>query len=391
MLASLCKLCDRNNQFYTCEDFAQDCSEKATFCVLVDASKRDTRFCGLNRVDQTEPDFWDCGFENEMEFKSPEQYRRAQTRRFIRWLLIIQVCVWGVVGVMALVYPHSIVFNVVISDEYSEHFRVMTHHQLALADQQAAADILAAQVADDSSVIGSLLNKIFSAADTTAQDKAAVMSELQESAFLIAKMHPEMVAMTMPTQIVGACYLFFAIMSAIMRLDDFSLVPSIATPYILWFVTSAVGMAVASAGRGEGMASSNFTFTMLGLSVLGAFVWFGLRERLTSILQQAPPEVRDAYFAGGGRLVARFDDDDEERDLERIKVAEHDASEERKLQRSSSAFATSSIPYIFNCCPTTTSPRDDLERIARTTKVVSIPSSLPTLPPDSSSSSSSPP
>lgn len=221
--------------------------------------------------------------------KSPMTVRRLQAKRVIRWVLIIQSILFITIGALALLNPKTVVFNVVIDDDYREHFGVQTHRP-TVADVQLSRP---PTVEESGSIVSDFLKRVFASPDTSEQEKIAMLQELEVSNQKLAQLHPEQVALTTPTQLYGAVLLYFAIKSLVIRAYTFELTPAFTTDHLVWFACNLVGMVVAAPGRGEGMASTNFVAFMLMVNGCLLVVWLYIRKKIDDIMLLAPREERE--------------------------------------------------------------------------------------------------
>lgn len=279
MLKHSCKVCTDPN--YSSGDFASDCQENCVCCV-VDANHREERFCAFTTVDPNTHDWFDCGHANESDMEDPHIRQRRQNERWVRRLFIVGLLIWGAVGVIAVIDPTAVMFNVVVDEEYRSKLEEGKRMQESVArlEEKKKEEERGANV-----IIG-FLNELLRSEKLNEKDRekdrTAVMHVLELASEKLQSAHCAAVVVTAPIKVYGAACIFYALTCMFLWFEEVRMLASVTSTHLAWYTCSLIGYALSTAGHGRTMESSIFTTCMLAFSAIMAIAWIIMRERIMS-------------------------------------------------------------------------------------------------------------
>lgn len=272
--AATCRLCTPGSE-YTTGECASDCQQNCVCCV-VDSTHRDERFCAFTTVDHNTYDYFDCGQADEAEMESPQVRQRRQTERWIRYFFIIGMLLWGTVGIISIINPTAVMFNVVVDEEY----RSKLEEGKAMKNSVALLEEKKKEEERGATAITNFLNELLRSDKASDQDKTAVMHVLELASEKMESAKCAAVVVTAPIKVYGAACIYYAVTCLFMWLEEVQLRSFSTSTHLAWYVCSIIGYALAATGHGRTMESSNFTFLMLVVSGIMSAAWVLVRERI---------------------------------------------------------------------------------------------------------------
>lgn len=277
MLKSGSRVC--TDPDHTLGDFVSECQSNCVCCV-VDANHRDERFCALTTIDPNTHDWFDCGHANEADMENPHVVQQRQNERWVRRLLFLGLLIWGAVGVMAVIDPTSVMFNVVVDEEYRSQLEEGKNlqEQAALLERKKEEEERGAKFIIN--FLNDLLRSEKMSEKEREKDKTAIMHVLELASEKVHSAHCAAVVVTAPIKVYGAACIYYALTCMFLWFEEVRMNTSVTSAHLAWYACSLIGYALATAGHGRTMESSFFTLCMLGFSAVMAVAWVVMRERI---------------------------------------------------------------------------------------------------------------
>jgi hypothetical protein len=208
--------------------------------------------------------------------ENPQVRQRRQTERWIRYCFIVGMLVWGTVGIIAIINPTAVMFNVVIDEEY----RNKMEEGKAMKNSVALLEEKKKEEERGATAITNFLNELLRSDKASDQDKTAVMHVLELASEKMESAKCAAVVVTAPIKVYGAACIYYAVTCLFMWLEEVQLRSFSTASHLAWYVCSIIGYALAATGHGRTMESSNFTFLMLVFSGIMSALWVFIRERV---------------------------------------------------------------------------------------------------------------
>lgn len=233
---------------------------------------------------------------------SSKKYDATRLAITFKTLLVIFATIFGIIGLVCVISPERVVFNVVVVDEFRLQLGLQEEkmHQQD-AEAQAHKDTVMAMLKSSMSGISSLFE---SSDDVSKEDLAKIREQLGQVENNLIYTKPEAVSITEPTSMMGGAMLFYAFMCIYQLTLDLPVLIDLRNVYIhwMWFGSGLIAIVAASSGHGRNMENSSFVMALIVFYVAG-MVAFGIMERSFH-----------SYFRDHGNLIkyTLSDEDDEE-------------------------------------------------------------------------------
>lgn len=278
MFVAICKLLDRENTLYDCEDFSRQCSEEAYCGVPIKANERSERCCVCTGTSE-DNDYFDCGYLKEDEMKDEQEYRTDKLHRYIRWALIAQIIFWGILGAIFVTHPEMAQFDIMMNNEYVSalnaqsyrHFQPDTSH----VSQKEKGFVLSSLF--NSLDITEMFSKFSNPPEVTVSEKERFIEHTSEVVEGLVK-HAVDNSIATPARMLGVLFIQFAVLSLYQRISVFDLSTFTLSQHVIWAGSAIFCCAVASSG-----ASSQFIFFMAAFNVCMLVAWLLIDKQISQL------------------------------------------------------------------------------------------------------------
>jgi len=313
----MCILPCFSDPLYDSGDFKNDVSGYLTdgYCCVVDVDDKDdnsSRCCDLRRSNKKKQDL---GFGYVGDGKKIPSKRKIEynTVRNTKTILLIQFAFWIIFGMSLLLFPRSVMFSLLTSEEYlQENGYVATEKELLTEHQyQERVDKLTDESkeerANESMAMKALhtaLTTLFGDGSTaTEKEKREAERTLVESVNaraerLVSTKPP--VFLTSPARMFGAACAGFAVLSYIMRSSNLYALHSQTVGVIVWYFFIMCALILSAVDREGGSESTSFMMIILFVCGIMCFLWVSLRESLQRCIsidkQNVEPKNNNNYF-----------------------------------------------------------------------------------------------
>jgi hypothetical protein len=245
-----------SDPLYDSSDFKNDVDDWLTrgYCCVADPDENSSRCCDLRRTSRDKKDlgFGFVGDEKKLPSRKRMQYSVVNKTKTI---LLVQFIFWIVFGMSLLLFPRSVMFSLLTSEEYlQENGYVATQQELLTEQQyQERVDKLTDESKEERINEGVAMKALHTALTTLfgdgstatekekrAAEKALVNSVNARAERLASKKPP--VFLTSPARMFGAACAGFAVLSYIMRSSNLYALHSQTVGVIVWyfFIINAV-------------------------------------------------------------------------------------------------------------------------------------------------------
>lgn len=279
MIGAACKLLDRNNSLYDCEDFQNQCVSEFTCCVLIKPNERSDRFCTLTGLSE-ETDFLDCGYTGESEMKDEREYNIDRLKRFIRWQLIAQIVFWGILGSIFVFHPEAAQFDIMMTDEYVTALNAQSyrHFQPETLPESSKPQGFVFSSLLNSLDVGDIFSKFSNPPDVSPSDKEKFIMHTSEVVEGLVK-HAVDNSIATPARMLGVLFFQFAVISFYQRITPLDLETFNFSHHVIWAGSAIFCCAVASSG-----ASHQFIFWLAFFNVCMLISWL-MTDKQISLLK----------------------------------------------------------------------------------------------------------
>lgn len=278
MFTALCKLLDRDNNLYDCDDFTKQCSEEFTCCVPINSTERQERFCNWTGTSE-ENDYLDCGYIKENEMKDEKEYQTDKVKRYVRWALIAQIVFWGILGAIFITHPEMAQFDIMMTNEYVSalnaqsyrHFQPDSSHE----SQKKQGFVLSSLF--NSLDVTEMFSKFSNPPEVTVTEKERFIEHTSEVVEGLVK-HAVDNSIATPARMLGVLFFQFAVLSFYQRITSFDISTFSMSHHIIWAGSAIFCCAVASSG-----ASHQFIFFMAFFNVCMLVSWLLIDKQISQL------------------------------------------------------------------------------------------------------------
>lgn len=278
MIGACCKLLDRDNTLYDCEDFQNQCVTEFTCCVPIRANQRPDRFCTFTGISE-ETDYLDCGFVKESEMKEENEYQVDKLKRCMRWALIAQILFWGILGAIFVFHPEAAQFDIMMTDEYVSALNAQSyrHFQPEKIQESSKSQGFVFSSLLNSLDIGDIFSKFTNTPEITASDKEKFIAHTSEVVEGLVK-HAVDNSIATPARMLGVLFLQFAVISFYQRITNIEFETFSISHHVIWAGSAIFCCAVASSG-----ASHQFIFFMAFFNVCILVAWLMIDKQISQL------------------------------------------------------------------------------------------------------------
>lgn len=284
-------------------------------CCVFDSEYKNDRCCSLSRSFKSSPAFFCFGHVTDSEDMTAQRYAAAQLIKKYKVLLFIFACIFSIIGVVCVVSPETVVFNVVITDEFREQLGIQEAKSAPL-DEQIHKDTVMSMLKNSMNGLSSL----FDSSDEISREEVArirdMLSSVQNN---LVYSKPEAVSITEPTAILGGTFLFYAMMCVYQLTMSDSQLLDLRNVYLhgIWYGCCLVAIISASAGHGRNLENSKFVIALIVFYITGAVAFVILERMMHGYMHKFPP----ARYSISSSDDDRFNDDDDDDDDNREHVS----------------------------------------------------------------------
>lgn len=296
MLSDLSRTLDREDTF-SCSDFIGKVINQGTCCVCFDRDIKQSRFCDCRTYSADSTDYLDCGsVEESMSSNlSALDIKKRYTVRFARHVLRVAMVVSFLIGLVVLLKPEYLLFNVVSDHGYQKQLQTEAQVYEELSERLRQLEL--SKKPEYGGLIDQLIGILnIESKESVTQEKDILTKKLGMMDDRMEEERKEQMMAIAPMKMYGAVVFFYFFMSvfhyfkikskssnnSLVKDSGMSLSYDIPPYHIAWYAANFVGCAIASAGTGQGVTSSHFTFFWLAYNLVSGMVWIYLREKFNN-------------------------------------------------------------------------------------------------------------
>lgn len=264
-------------------------------CVCDPEEKTDARCCSFQRAYKSSPSFFCFGHVTDSQEMSDVKFAALNLAKQYKVLLFIFACIFSVIGLICVISPGTVVFNVVVSDEFREQLGIQEEKNKPM-DEQLHKETVMSML--KSSMNG--LSSLFDNSDEISRDEVIKIRDMLTSVqnnLIYNK--PEAVAVTEPTSILGGAFLFYALMCVYQLSMSTCQLLDLKNVYLhgIWFGCGIVAIIAASSGHGRNMENSKFVIALIVFYVLGAVAFIILERMMHGFMHKYPRAIKHEFMS----------------------------------------------------------------------------------------------